>query len=122
MGVVVVFYLVDAILAVIASKRGWGKAPYAMLFVLVILGVATWNNTDRSVVDLMVFITFAAPVIFVIMAIFARRPSGINSHTNETVNPISTVEHRVKCPYCAELILPEAKICRFCGKDLPRAQ
>ncbi|MBI1298533.1 hypothetical protein GC175_26670 [bacterium] len=25
---------------------------------------------------------------------------------------------RVPCPFCAELIIPEAKICRFCNRDL----
>ncbi|MGM0601334.1 MAG: hypothetical protein ACQETH_16100 [Candidatus Rifleibacteriota bacterium] len=27
-------------------------------------------------------------------------------------------EKRVKCPFCAELILPEARICRFCHSNL----
>lgn len=29
-----------------------------------------------------------------------------------------STEARVKCPACAELILPDAKLCRFCGTKL----
>lgn len=32
--------------------------------------------------------------------------------------PATAEAVRVKCPHCAELILPDARICRFCGRDV----
>lgn len=46
-------------------------------------------------------------VIPAVLAIVIARRAGASSK-------------RVPCPYCAEIIQPQARICRFCGKELPQ--
>lgn len=37
---------------------------------------------------------------------------------NENIIAKESDEIRIECPFCAELIKPTAKICRFCGKEI----
>ncbi|MCL4549833.1 MAG: zinc ribbon domain-containing protein [Bacteroidetes bacterium] len=37
-----------------------------------------------------------------------------NKNTSSSEN-----ERRIECPYCSEFIKETAKVCRFCGRDLP---
>jgi Family of unknown function (DUF6232) len=45
----------------------------------------------------------------------------VNARDNPEVSddPAEGIKDRQPCPHCAELILRAAKVCRFCGRDVP---
>lgn len=47
----------------------------------------------------------------------AQRNAELAAMVHPKEGPMTTDARRA-CPWCAELILPEAKVCRFCGRDV----
>ena len=77
-----------------------------------ILGAMSVRNDAAMVGSMMIALVFFIPGVLAL--VFGIKRTG--------TSPASTAKTLGrKCPACAEIIQLEAKICRYCGRDLPES-
>lgn len=72
-----------------------------------------WRSKGLSFgVGVLLSILLSAPIGFVIGLVREADPK------QQEADKLASGTQR-KCPFCAEIIKTEAKVCRFCGRDVP---
>lgn len=99
-----------------SNLRGW---EFLLLLLLVVLpiAVAVWlafwigrkaEEKGYSRVGFTIFGLFFTLIALVVVLVIQPTTA-------------ASIAGTVPCPYCAEAIKPEAKVCKHCGRDVPSA-
>jgi hypothetical protein len=82
--------------------------------ILSILVGAYANSKGRSGIGYFILSMILTPVLGLIIAII------VEPDIDKLVEKAISTGKRRKCPYCAELVKNEAKICKHCGKEIAK--
>jgi hypothetical protein len=112
---------IEIIMAIVAAARGWGAIPFALIGGSLIFGLLLGFSGSYDTITFATIVDWIITAIVTGMAIVGRNRSENtleqNSGNQGTSHPVVS---RIKCPYCAEMIQVDAKICRFCNRDLTK--
>lgn len=89
-----------------------GFAIFIFWLILVIATGALAASKNRSVAVWLLLAVLVAPAVIIILAVLPA------ADVEDPARP--RVSQTKACPFCAERIKPEAKVCKHCGRDLPK--
>jgi len=73
-------------------------------------------NKGRSAIGFFFLALLLSPLVGLIAALV------VAENRNEIEKQQLERGDMVKCPFCAELVRSEARICKHCGKELPKSE
>ena len=108
---------IEFILAIIAAIRGWGWKPFLLMIgVFCILSI---SNSSPSYLIIGAFLEWSLIIFLVVAAVIGKKEDHLIGEMEPKLKVKSKRRtNRIKCPQCAELVMKDAKICRFCGHKL----
>lgn len=103
------------------GSGGANKAMFAILtlyIVVAIVAAIVAGNKGRSGASWFLLCLLLTPLaILILLALPPLKP--VEPQSVRVVEEKDSGQ-RIPCPYCAELILPAAQVCRFCSRELPQ--
>lgn len=93
---------------------GWLLFSILGWLIFSILAGIVASDKGRSGIGFFFLSFFLSPLIGLIAAVCVGRNTDIIEKRGLLSGSLR------KCPFCAELVKPEAKICRYCQKELPK--
>lgn len=108
-------FVIQVIALIAASIRGWGSKPIIMYGLLLAFSFVAGAVVGPDAMSCLQVVDYIIVGVFIVMAIIGKE----KEQKNTISKPIgATSEPRIKCPHCAEWILPDANICRYCSREI----